>query len=535
MRPIPYGVATTGYAGRHLQSPGCSGRLPLPMVELGQMDITLITEGTYPYHMGGVSVWCDQLVRELPEYNYRLLALSATGTEKHVCQLPDNVTGMDAVPLWAPTSGRRAGRALRRQFRPVLERFFTSLAVENGGKGFVDSLKELAEFAQAGDLSGVMSSKDAVDLLLAIDPVCSDRPIDGERANLSVGDAVDSLMLLEHSLRPLAVPVPSTDLCHTTANGLGTLPALAAKWDRGTPFLLTEHGVYLRELYLSYKPGTLSQPARTVVLRFFKLLIETAYEAADIVAPVCSYNSLWEVANAASPVRIRPIHNGIDPTSFPVALAEPEVPTLVFVGRIDPLKDIETLLRGFAEVRQAVPDSRLKLFGPVPHGGEDYGQRCVDLVSELGLEGIATFEGRISPPVQAYHAGHVVVLTSISEGLPYVVLEAMASGRPVIATNVGGVAEAVGDTGILVPPRDPSAFAAACVHLLTKTTERRALAIAARRRVLDLFTSERAFGIYRALYEELGTRQRSNVLRLPSRRGDEEEYQPLHRYPGVSA
>jgi polysaccharide biosynthesis protein PelF len=499
------------------------------------MDITLITEGTYPYHMGGVSVWCDQLVRELPEYNYRLLALTATGGEKHACKLADNVTSMEAVPLWGPSSRRRASRALRRQFRPVLERFVQSLAIENAGKGYLESLQEFAEFAQAGQLTSAMSSKDAVDLLMAIDPVCSDRPSAAEPTTLSVGDAVDALTLLEHSLRPLAVSIPSADLCHGTANGLGTLPALAAKWDRGTPFLLTEHGVYLRELYLSYKPGTLSQPARAIVLRFFKLLIETAYEAADIVAPVCSYNSLWEVANAASPVRIRPVLNGIDPSSFPVALAEPEVPTLVFVGRIDPLKDIETLLRGFAQVRQAVPDARLKLFGPVPHGGEGYGQLCADLLSELGLEGIATFEGRISPPVEAYHAGHVVVLTSISEGLPYVVLEAMASGRPVIATNVGGVAEAVGDTGLLVPPRDPSAFADACIRLLTNTTERRAMASAARRRVLDLFTSERAFGIYRALYEELGTRQRSNVLRMPSRRGYDEEYQPLHLIPGVPA
>jgi glycosyltransferase involved in cell wall biosynthesis len=177
---------------------------------------------------------------------------------------------------------------------------------------------------------------------------------------------------------------------------------------------------------------------------------------------------------------------------------------LVFVGRIDPLKDVETLLRSFAEVRAKLPDARLRLFGPTPEGGEAYFQRCLQLSTDLGLaDGGATFEGKISPPAQAYHAGQVVVLTSISEGLPYVVLEAMASGRPVVATDVGGVAEAVGDAGLLVPPKDPSAVAAACVQLLSDKRKRTELGRAARDRVVQLFDVERCFGTYLGLYEEL--------------------------------
>ena len=60
----------------------------------------------------------------------------------------------------------------------------------------------------------------------------------------------------------------------------------------------------------------------------------------------------------------------------PLAVTEPAVPTLVFVGRIDPLKDIETLLRAFAEVRLKVPECRLRIFGPTPEGGEDYYDQC---------------------------------------------------------------------------------------------------------------------------------------------------------------
>ena len=120
-------------------------------------------------------------------------------------------------------------------------------------------------------------------------------------------------------------------------------------------------------------------------------------------------------------------------------------------------------------------------------------------------------------PVDAYHAGHVVLLTSISEGLPYTVLEAMATGRPVVATDVGGVGEAVGDAGLLVPPRNPSAMAAACVQLLANAEERRALGQAARARVVDLFTAKAAFQTYRRLYREVTLRTQAQVVELSAR------------------
>jgi glycosyltransferase involved in cell wall biosynthesis len=128
----------------------------------------------------------------------------------------------------------------------------------------------------------------------------------------------------------------------------------------------------------------------------------------------------------------------------------------------------------------------------------------------------------VGSPIEAYQAGHVVVLTSISEGLPYTVLEAMATGRPVVATDVGGVGEAVGDTGILVPPRNPSAVAAACVHLLANADERRARGQAARNRVVELFTAKASFDTYRRLYREVAQRPQPKVVELSARPGEEE-------------
>jgi len=168
-------------------------------------------------------------------------------------------------------------------------------------------------------------------------PACNERA-DGEGVRqLSVGDAVEVLVQLEHFLRPLASHLLVPSYAHD------------GQWSRDAPRSLGQMEIgdtvfddrarrVPSERYLSYLPGTLSQAARTMVLRFFKLLVETAYENADIVAPVCRYNRLWEMANGTSPEKIRPVHNGIYLNSFPAAVTDPAVPTLVFVGRIEPVE-----------------------------------------------------------------------------------------------------------------------------------------------------------------------------------------------------
>jgi hypothetical protein len=180
---------------------------------------------------------------------------------------------------------------------------------------------------------------------------------------------------------------------------------------------------------------------------------------------------------------------------------------LSWAGRIAPIKDVEGLIRAFALVREEIPDARLRLFGSAPPGGEGYRDRCRALIDSLGLTGVAVFEGRVDDVVDAYHAGQVVVLSSSSEGFPYTVIEAMTSGRATVSTDVGGVREAVADTGLIVPSRDPQALAAACVQVLTDHELRHRLALAARARALQHFTLEQFLKVYREIYPTLARRQ----------------------------
>jgi len=459
-----------------------------------------MTEGTYPHSFGGVSVWCDQLVRGMPDNPFHLVALVGAADERVVWELPGNVASVTAIPLWDHRAAARPGRTARRRFGRLIRSFFAALLGPAGSgdsaeRWFAAGLRALFEYAQEEDLSAALRTEDTVRALL--ETWHEVRP-DGVAP--TVYDAATGLQLLEHSLRPLAAPPVRADVSHCVANGLAVLPALTAKWVHGTPLLLTEHGIYLRERYLGYRTTTYRWPVKALHLAFLRGICVQAYREAGMLAPGNMYNQRWEERLGAPHHLIRTVYNGVDPQAFPPVEAEPEVPTVSWAGRIDPIKDLDTLLRSFALVRKRIPGVRLRLFGG---GNQTYRAHCAELAEQLGIAEATTFEGRVEEIRDAYVAGHVVVLSSISEGFPYTVIEAMTTGRPCVATDVGGVSEAIGDTGIVVPPRDPEAMAAACVKLLTEHTNRLILGARARQRVLELFTLDQAIETFEEIYRGL--------------------------------
>ncbi len=485
------------------------------------MDVALIGEGTYPHQFGGVSVWCDQLVRGMPDYDFSLVALVATGAEPVRWSLPDNVTSVQAMPLWGPPpAGPPTGRRGRRRSRsvpcPALPDLIDVLLAPpaEGQDRFADVLREVFEFAQVENLSASLSSDWAVRLL---SEAWRDWRIDSTEAAATLHDAVTAMQLLEHSLRPLSYPPVRADVAHAVTNGLGALPALAAKWRYGTPMVVTEHGIYMREQYLHSRRSPFRWPVRALHLRFLRRLCSLGYKQAEMITPGNVYNKRWEEQLGADLSRVRTVYNGVDPADFPASESEPAVPTISWAGRVDPVKDLETLLLAFALVHKQMPEAKLRMFGSPPQGQEAYLERCKALAADLGLSGAATFEGRVEKIRDAYDSGQVVVLCSISEGFPYTLIEAMTCGRPCVATDVGGVSEAVADTGMIVPPRNPEALAQSCLALLQDASLRRQLGAAARMRALEYFTVDRAISAFDEIYTFVGT-----GLELPNAELDDE-------------
>ncbi|GAA3854541.1 GT4 family glycosyltransferase PelF [Saccharothrix violaceirubra] len=460
------------------------------------LRIALISEGTYPFHSGGVSLWSDQLVRGMPEHEFTAVALTVDGRERPTWTYPDNLVEVVSIPLWGrpPRRARRTPPGFAATHEALLRSFIPH--TDDSPAAFLAALRRLFDDAQSWDVSTALSSNEAVDRLI-------DVVEEGYGMRLSLRDAITATDLLEHMLRPLSHPPVKADVCHLAMNGLSALVAFAGKWAYGTPVIMSEHGVYLRERYLGMINETMSRPVRRVLMGFHRALACAAYRLCDMLTPHSSYNRRWQLRNGADEKRMSTMYNGIDPEDFPLAEGEPDVPTIVFVGRIDPLKDIHTLVRSFQLVHKELPEARLRMFGPVPAANKAYHAGCVQLVEELGLTGAAVFEGRVPNQVDAYHAGHIVALTSVSEGFPFTVVEAMSTGRTTVCTNVGGVSEAVEDAGIVVPPRDHEAVARACLRLLKDDSLRRELGKLARQRVMEYFTLQRWNDSYQARYAEL--------------------------------
>jgi len=315
-------------------------------------------------------------------------------------------------------------------------------------------------------------------------------------------EIADALRLLYRLLLVIAVPVPRTDIAHAAAAAFCGLPCAIARLKYGTPYLLTEHGVYIREQYINLRRTVQSTFVRWFMYRLFGAVTAVNYHVADQISPVCAYNSRWETWAGVPPERIRVIYNGADPERFaPAPEAAPAVPTIVNVGLIYPLKGQVHLIEAAAEVRKKVPHVRVLLYGS--SSDDAYMALCEERVRELDLEHTVTFAGPTNEPWTAYQQSTVVALTSISEAFPFAVVEAMLCGKVVVGSDTGGVLEALGDTGIAVRPGDTTGIAQALIWLLQSDVEREKLGRRARERALERFNQDTFLEAYRRTYDAL--------------------------------
>jgi len=470
------------------------------------MRIAMVTEGTYPVTTGGVSTWCDQLVTGMAEHQFEVTVIVATGREPVVWTAPTNLRAVRRAPMWAdwptPLRLRTAGR---RKAEGLLDTMWGAALGEDipeNHERFGEAIRGLAEISSTVPIGRLLAAKGSLPALLA---AWEAQQVPQGSRPLHVGEAVMACGLVDRVLALLDVRLGSVDVVHATGNGPSALVGMAHMWRTGTPGVLTEHGVYLRERYLAMGKSSLPWGVRRAVMAFTSALCRLAYRTYPKILPVNRFNARWEKLLGAADHQVETIVNGVDPATFTAIDSEPAVPTISFVGRIDPLKDLETLIRAFALVREEVPAARLRLFGPVQPSNVPYQQHLQAVADELGLGGSLTWEGPSAGSRPAIEAGSIVAPSSISEGLPFTVVEAMMCGRATVNTDVGGVAECLDEeqrTGRLVPARDPRAFADACVELLTDELLRRRTGRLARQHSLAKFDLQKCLDNYRDQYAQ---------------------------------
>jgi glycosyltransferase involved in cell wall biosynthesis len=302
--------------------------------------------------------------------------------------------------------------------------------------------------------------------------------------------------------RTAAVPTPPCDLLHVTAAGWAGVPALVHKALYGTPLLLTEHGVYVREAYLASVRDGASRPGQGHTTPRLALgLTRAAYAAADVIAPVTEANADWELGLGVDPAKIRVIPNGIEP---PAELTEaPNIKKVIAVGRIDPLKDVQTMMLVAEEVTRRMPEARFEFWGPTTAGQESYAEACTLMHRQRGLGDRFRFMGKTDDPHGVIRQADLVLMTSISEAMPMALLEAMAQGRPIVATSVGGVPGVVRGCGLAAPPGDVHELSTAVVTLLRSPDLARTMGRRGYERVHRRFTLARCLAAYDELIGEL--------------------------------
>lgn len=241
--------------------------------------------------------------------------------------------------------------------------------------------------------------------------------------------------------------------------------------------------------------------------------------AADAVITVSDSIRSAVIAGGVVPARkTHRVYYGIEyshflPTLDPIGVrksvgVDPDATVIIVVARHVPQKGLDMMLAAAAEVAASQPEARFLLVGdgPLRSGLEEQARN-------LGIEDRVIFLGARSDVATLLQIADIFALSSVAEGLPIAILEAMAAGKPVVSTGVDGVPEAVldGVTGFVIRSRNPSEMATAFKQLIADPALRRRMGSAGRLRLEQEFSVERMTANMEALYRDVGARSSGQV------------------------
>jgi glycosyltransferase involved in cell wall biosynthesis len=491
-------------------------------------EICMVLEGTYPYVPGGVSSWLHTVMSSLSEETFSILHIGpypgAYGEPRY--RIPDNVRGMSEVFCNARPGGlprkappKRPRKTIRRHSRVI--RALERMHIE----GMVDD--ELIEDLASADLSVESFLHDAESFSLIRDTLYANLAADTPFTDFFWHMRAMHVPLL----RLINAELPKSALYHSSSCGYAGMLATIAGVRYGRPVMITEHGIYARERELELSrttwirdrgldgpegsPVELS-PLRKIWTNYFTMLSRIAYHRADKLITLSEVNRARQVADGAHPQAIEIVPNGVELEPYAPCAASPRrtqkdgVLRVGFVGRVVPIKDVLSLIRAVHLAVQSV-DLEMWIVGPEDED-LDYAKRCHELVELLGLESTIQFLGRRNVQ-EIYPEIDLLLLTSISEGQPLVILEAYAAALPVVSTDVGACRELIegaegidadlGPSGIVTRVANPTQTAEALVRLARNRQELQTMGQVGLLRVTQRYQLSAVLDRYRELYRDM--------------------------------
>lgn len=495
-----------------------------------KQHILLILEGTYPYNGGGVSTWAHMLCNEVKNTDFSLYSINANFESKSRYVLGESIKNVVQVPLWSPLEpqdminyGKKYSKIIstkEKQDQKKINEDFVPIFMNLVGLLYNDerNLKELDvtifkmwRFFQKHDYKKTMQSQAVWEAFCYMVNQMND---DLKEQKATLFDLTAAMRWIYRFLIPLSINIPKCDVSHLTIAGFPVIPALVLKYKYDTPLIVTEHGVFIRERLLAINASEYSFFLKKMLIKFSECVTQLVYYKADKIVSVNKFNLTWEKLYGANPSKIEVVYNGIDHNKF-VPLPKPKhlenIPTVVAAARIFDLKDIITMIKSCKVVKEKIANVQYLVYGDkdaVP----EYTLQCEELIKELGLENNFFLAGFHSKPEQLFAEGDISILTSISEGFPYTVLESMSCGIPVVATDVGGVTEALDENcGFICKPKDYNEIGNKVIALLENEALRKQMGENARKRVIQNFTIDKFIAAYERIYKEVANKELNEI------------------------
>jgi glycosyltransferase involved in cell wall biosynthesis len=494
-------------------------------LDRGEPDIIIPSEGTYPYVRGGVSSWIHQLMNGMPEYTFGIVFIGSRkedyGEKKY--EYPDNLVYVTEMFMFdfENKPAIEAQEGSREDFQTIRDLY--SWFEGDHTQKFPQEIKNLDFYLNKIDEKAFLYSKESWNFILEKNlENCEDVPF------------IDYFWTVRNIHQPIwkmaqiAFAVANKGkLVHSPSTGYaGFLSSLIAH-HTSKPFILTEHGIYTKErkidllssTWITYhKMDLFKKPdednyVKKMWVKFFEGIGKMSYDKADPILSLFGGAKDVQIAFGADEKKCSVIPNGVNVHKLGATLKErPEgVPKVItLIGRVVSIKDIKTFIKAMKITADAIPEVEAWIVGPMDEDPE-YAEECNEMVNALELNDTMKFLG-FQNITDILPKSGLLTLTSISEGMPLVVLEGYAAGLPAVTTDVGSCKEliygalndediALGAAGKVCQIANASQLAEGYIEFLSDEEKWKKAQETALKRVNTFYTQELFLDTYRDVYK----------------------------------
>ncbi len=495
------------------------------ILKSSKVDIMFLAEGTYPFIRGGVSEWIHQIIKSLKEFSFGIIFLGGKKEDygEILYELPSNLIHLEAHYIFEELNYKPISKKGNKKAFKAIEKFHQELKKDK--IELPKMMKDISFYQKKLTQKDFLYSKRAWKYISYM--------YEKNSPNISFIDYFWTIRNIHAPIWKIAKIVkdmPKSKVLHTPSTGYAGFLGFLSSNHFNTPLILTEHGIYTKERkidLLSTKWITFKQPKllrdkieelnyiKNMWISFFEQIGKLSYSQAKYIISLYKGTQDIQISYGADKNKTLIIPNGINMYRFNYLIKQrpkkiPKVVTLI--GRVVPIKDIKTFIRAIAIAKVTLHDIQGWIVGPMD---EDpiYAKECKEMVKQFNLQESIKFLGFRKIDDILPKSG-LITLTSISEGMPLVILEAFAAALPCITTDVGSCKEliygaldkndvALSKAGEVTPIANPSALAKSYIKFLTNEKLYKSAQESALKRVKLYYQEDMFLDKYRKIYKEL--------------------------------